>query len=79
MRELPREITARNIGRLLSRYRTEAESVGESIEGLQGVQLLSALKRDAVAASYVPKPAAHEYLVFGNIETGECRVMATRS
>jgi hypothetical protein len=79
IQEPPREITNGTIDGLLSRYLAEVKSVGESIEGLRGVRLMSALKRDTVAASYVPKPAAHEYLVFGNIETGECRVTATRS
>ncbi len=32
------------------------------------------VNHDAVPASYVPKPREDEYLLFVNIETGECRV-----
>ena len=54
MQDLPREIAAGNIDRLLSRYLIEAELVGESIAGLTGVRLLSALKRDAVGSGPYP-------------------------
>ena len=50
MRDQPRKITAGSIDRLLSRYLAEAELVGDSIAGRRGVQLLAALKRDAVGA-----------------------------
>ena len=60
MQELPREITVRNIDRLLSLYLSEAELVGESIEGLRGVRLLSVLKRDVVGAGPYPNVTLFE-------------------
>lgn len=60
MQELPREIAVRNIDRLFSRYLSEADLVGESITGLRGVRLLSALKRDVVAAGPYPNVTLFE-------------------
>jgi hypothetical protein len=60
MQDLPREITARNIDRLFSRFVSEAELVGESIAGLRGVRLLSALKRDVVGAGPYPNVTLFE-------------------
>jgi hypothetical protein len=54
MHEVPREIATRNVDWLLSRYIAEAESVGDSIAGLRGLRLLSALKRDAVGSGPYP-------------------------
>lgn len=60
MRQLPRKITAKNIDGLLSRYLAEAELVGESVAGLQGIRLLSALKRDVVGAGPYPNVTLFE-------------------
>ena len=60
MRNRPREITTTNVDRLLSRYLAEAELVGESVVGLQGVRLLSALKREVVGAGPYPNVTLFE-------------------
>lgn len=60
MHDLPREITSGNIDRLLTGYLAEAELMGQCIAGLQGVRLLSALKRDAVGAGPYPNVTLFE-------------------
>ena len=60
MGDLPREITSRDIDRLFSRYIAEMESVGDCIDGLRGLRLLSALKRDVVGAGPYPNVTLFE-------------------
>jgi hypothetical protein len=60
IRKRPREITVRNVDRLLSRYVELVETVGDSVVDLRGIRLLSALKRDAVGSGPYPKVALFE-------------------
>lgn len=54
MRDLPSQITAKNVDRVLSEYVALIEDVGNPGTGLRGARLLSALKRDAVGAGPYP-------------------------
>lgn len=57
---IERVLSAENIDGLCSRYLAGVESVGKSIEGLRGVRLLSALKREVVGAGPYPNVTLFE-------------------